>query len=188
MASTQEKQLAAARKFLSVILDGLTNEKGVHAETAITSAGRMAGTFLLRSFNLPIERLQPGAPVLSSVADEKGPALVNLLGDSLRQMNVPIDPERLQSVQGQQDQPQLGFLETQALLESDLSRIKEKYGFAYEEAAYAAAITTAFMIGKCSQVVDPHVGFNVAAYSFVEGVKTVPQRLEKSNRPWYKLW
>lgn len=193
MTSMKENQFAAAREFHTVILEKLTNEKGVHAETAIAGAARMAGTFLLRSFKLPMENLEPGAPVFSDAANEKGPLLVNLLGGTLQQMNVRVDPERLAAFQNRGDEPQLGVLETQALLETDLSRVREKYQLTYEEAAYAAAFATALMVRDCSQVVEPHVGFNVAAYSLVEGAKTVPQRLrppaaENGKKPWYKLW
>ena len=74
-----------------------------------------------------------------------------------------------------------------------MSRIKQQYQLTYEEAAHAAAIATAMMVRKCSEVVEPHVGFSIAAYGFVEGTKTVPQRIEppvteKDKKKWYKVW
>ena len=48
-------------------------------------------------------------------------------------------------------------------------------------AAWAAAITSAILVQKCAQIVDPHVGYRVAAYCFVEGAKTVPQKLSPEN-------
>lgn len=193
MTSTVEKEFAVAHEFYETIVGKLTNEKGVHAETAIASAGRMAGTFLLRSFNLPIEKLDPGVAVLSDAANEKGPFLVSLLAGVLHQMKVVIDPQRLESVLDQGDQPQLSVLDTQALLESDLSRIRRHHHLGYEEAARAAAIATAIMVQKTSQVLDPHIGFKIAAYSFVEGAKTVPHRqgpsvAKERKKPWYKPW
>jgi hypothetical protein len=88
MSSTAEKQFAAAREFNTVIVDKLTNEKGVHANTAIAAAARMAGTFLFRSFNLPLQNLEPGAAILSDAANEKGPFLYDLMSGVLQQMNV----------------------------------------------------------------------------------------------------
>jgi|SRR5215510_3271759 len=193
MSSIPEKQFAAAREFYAVIVDKLTNEKGVHANTAIAAAARMSGTFLLRSFNLQLENLEPGAAILSDAANERGPFLVDLMSGVLQQMNVAIDPARAAAAQGQGDSPQLSVIETQALVETDLSRIKDKYQLNYEQAAHAAAIATALLVQKCSDVVDPHIGFSLATYSFVEGAKTVPRRIESSasgnvKKSWYKFW
>jgi hypothetical protein len=193
MSSAAEKQFAAAREFCTVIVDKLTNDQGVHANTAIASAARMAGTFLLRSFNLPLNKLEPGAPVLSDAANEKGPFLVDLMSGVLQQMNVAIDPGRVAAAQGQGDAPQLSLIDTQALLETDLTRIKENYQLNYEQAGHAGAIATALLIRKCAEVLDPHIAFSLAAYSFVEGTKTVPQRIEldasgTDEKRWYKFW
>jgi len=194
MSSTPEKQFAAAREFYAIIVDKLTNENGVHANTAIAAAARMAGTFLLRSFNLPLQNLEPGAAVFSDAANEKGPFLIDLMSGVLQQMNVVIDPARAEAAQGQGDLPQLTVIETQALVETDLSRIKDNYGLNYEQAAHAAAIATAILIQKSSGVLDPHIGFSLAAYGFVEGSKTVPQRIKlpasrtTAKKSWYKFW
>jgi hypothetical protein len=193
MDHTAERKLAAAHEFYAAIVERLTGEKGVHAETAIAGAARMAGTFLLRSFNFPVENLQPGDVVLSDAANEEGPLLVNLLGGTLQQLNVTLDEVRLASAQGQGDKPQLGVIETQALLESALSEIKDRHQLTFREAALAGAIAAALMVQKFKDVVDPHVGFYVAAYGFVEGAKTVPRRLGppaagEGKRPWYKFW
>lgn len=189
-----QQEHAAAREFYGLIIQKLTNEKGVHAETAIAAAGRMAGTLLLRSLQLPLETLEPGTPVFSDAANEKGPALVGTLGEALSQMNVPFDPQKLEaSAANQGNAPLLSVVATQELVEKEMHQIRQKYQLSNEAAAHAAAITTAFMVQKCAQLVDPHIGFKIAAYSFVEGAKTVPQRLaistnEESKKPWYKIW
>jgi hypothetical protein len=66
------KQLEVSGEFNQVIIAKLATDKGVHAETAIAAASRMAGTFLLRSTGLPIATLKPGSPVFSDVIDEQG--------------------------------------------------------------------------------------------------------------------
>jgi hypothetical protein len=111
----------------------------------------------------------------------------------LQQMNVAIDPGRVAAAQGQGDAPQLSLIDTQVLLEIDLTRIKENYQLNYEQAGHAGAIATALLIRKCSEVLDPHIGFSLAAYRFVEGTKTVPQRIElaasgNDKKRWYKFW
>lgn len=60
MDSPNEQQLAAALEFVDHTLKALRTARGVHAATAVAAAGRMAGSFLLRSFLLPLERIPPG--------------------------------------------------------------------------------------------------------------------------------
>lgn len=68
-----DDEIRAARAFREHVFAKLGNEKGVHAETALSAAGRMAGTFLLRSFGLPLEHLEPGTPVLSDRGERARP-------------------------------------------------------------------------------------------------------------------
>lgn len=192
MASTAEREAAAARQFYAVILEKLTNEKGVHAETAIAGAARMAGTFLMRSFNLPLDNVEPGSPVFSDIANEKGPLLVELLGLSLDQLQMRCDPQKLESAP-EGYAPMIDLLTTQALLEPAMNQIRESQQLDYEQAARAATITTSLLMRECQQIVDPHTSFKLASYSFVEGCKTAPQRLapattSAAKKPWFKLW
>lgn len=192
MASIAEREAAAARQFYAVILQKLTNEKGVHAETAIAGAARMAGTFLIRSFQLSLDNIAPGTPVLSDIANERGPKLVELLGVSLDQLQIRCDPQKLETAP-QGYSPLIDLLATQALLEPALNQIRESHQLDYEQAARAATITTSLLIQQCQQLVDPHTSFKLAAYSFVEGCKTAPQRLappptSEAKKPWFKLW
>jgi len=54
-------QVQASAEFTEKIIAKLADKKGVHAETAISAASRMAGTFLLRSTGLPIAGFAPGS-------------------------------------------------------------------------------------------------------------------------------
>jgi len=72
-------------------------------------------------------------------------------------------------------------LATQALVETDLDEIRKKHRLTLDQAARAGAIAAAIMVQKCAGVVDPQVGFQVATYGFVEGAKTVPQRLSAAS-------
>ena len=72
-----ESQFLAANEYYGLILGRLADERGVHAETAISAAARMAGTFMLRSFGLPLEGMEPGSAVLSEAANDRGPLLLN---------------------------------------------------------------------------------------------------------------
>ncbi|MFN0122578.1 MAG: hypothetical protein ACKV2V_18940 [Blastocatellia bacterium] len=193
MPTSAEKKLTAGRGGYEVIMQKLTNERGVHAETAIACAGRMAGTFMLRSCRLPMDHLEPGMPVLSDAANEKGPYLTDLLQMALTQMNININPNCGEDVLAGRDAPQISVLETQRLLENDFRQIMRKYQLNDEEASHAATFTTAFMVQACGGVIEPQSAFQYAIYSMVEGSKTVPQRLAadangEAKKPWYKVW
>ena len=76
MSVENPKQFRAAGEFNRILLSKLANGQGVHAETAISSAARMAGTFLLRSSGLPLHSVKPGSPVFSDAMNEQGPELL----------------------------------------------------------------------------------------------------------------
>lgn len=174
MTPLTQTQIDAAQEFYAAVVDGLRTPQGVHAVTAIAAMARLAGTFLLRSFGLPIDQMQPGTPVLSDMANEQGPRLINILGSVLANMEIVIDPDRIDFSIPPADKPQLSLLETQAKLEPALAHSMQQHLLSYAEAADAAAAATALVIAECADIVDPHAAFNVAAYGFVEGTKTVP--------------
>lgn len=174
MASLTEQQIHAAQVFTKVTLSEINTERGVHAETAIAATARMAGTFLFRSFGFQLEGVVPGQPVLSDKANEHGPALVEILGGVLTQLGVALDSAQLANEVPDANQPLLKFLETQPRLEPRYARVKDRFGLSLEEAAGSAAAAAAFLIQQTADVLDPHLGFNIAAYGFIEGSKTAP--------------
>jgi len=165
-----------AKQFYSAILNGLRNERGVHAETAIAAAGRLAGTCLLRSLKLPIDTMEPGRAVFSDLANERGPALVDLLAGVLGQMGIGVDVGRSQGAAEAAAKPQLTVAETQTRLEPTLDQIRRSHQLTHEESAHAAVIAAAMFIRDCASVLGTDAGFGIAVYGLVEGSKTVPAR------------
>jgi hypothetical protein len=185
-------EAGVGRELRTLILDRLADERGVHAETAVSAAARMAGTFLLRSFDLPIATLEPGAPVLSDPVNDEGPALVEILVLALEQMKIPIDRARA-SAANQGGFARLTVLQVQERLEASLTAIVKTHGLDYRGAARATAFAAAFLVEDTKDVLDPSKAFGIATYGFVEGAKTIPQRLPDGaalvkKKPWYKLW
>src|SRR5262245_10112258 len=88
-------QRAAADEYIQILLRECRTQAGVHAGTAIASAARMAGTFLLRSFSLPLKDVAPGTPVLSEQANDHGPLLMRTLGTELIGLVAGLDQNRL---------------------------------------------------------------------------------------------
>ena len=50
-----------------------------------------------------------------------------------------------------------------------------------EQAAYAVAAATSLLIQHCAKALAPNIGFSIAALGFVEGTKTAPDPVVKSN-------
>ncbi len=177
MSEISETQMDAAEKFSAATIQLLQDERGVHAETAIAAAARMAGTFLFRSFNSPLDDATPGQPVLSEQANEQGPRLMQILVGVLEQIGIVVDQEVISQPTDPEHEPLLGFLDTQKKLEPEFAAIRESFGLSLGEAAEAVAIATAMLIRQCTEVLDPSVAFGIALYGFVQGTKTYPAPL-----------
>ena len=175
MSSFSQYQIQAAQEFANITIDTLTDEKGVHAETAIAGVARMAGTFLFRSFDLKIEGIKPGQVVLSENANEQGPRLIQILSAVLTQVGIELKNELLSESPNSENQPALTFLDTQELLEPRYQEKRSDFGLSLHEAAESAAIAAALLIHHFSKVIDPNIAVGIAVYGFVEGSKTAPK-------------
>lgn len=174
MTIDNPNQFKASAALTQAILTNLATSRGVHAETAVSAAARMAGTLLLRSSGLPIDQLEPGSAIFSDLMDERGEQLLGAVGHALASLNVPFDPRRVTFEVPDANNPHLGLMEVQSLLDGHFAEILRKHRLNGEEGAYAAAISTAVLIQKCSSVLDPHVGYAIAANGMVEACKTIP--------------
>ena len=174
MGIDNQSQLAAAREFTQTVVAMLANEKGVHAETAISSAARIDGTFVLRSCRLPLAGFQPGTSLLFDGADERGQQVLQTVGDTLAALGVPFDARKIDYDLPENHTPLMELSETQAMLDSACRAIAAKHGLPDSDAASAAAISTAILIQKCAAFLDPHIAYVIAVYGIVEASKTVP--------------
>jgi len=80
-----------------------------------------------------------------------------------------------------------------ALLQKDALHIARQNGLELKDDAQAGAIATAFIVKECARDIGGVVGFNVAAYGFIEGCKTVPPAMNpepnaSERKPWFRLW
>lgn len=180
-------QSDAAGQMVDLIANRLGERRAVHPETAIASAARVSGSLLFSSFGLDLKDCAPGTVVLSHDANEKGPQLVSILGGMLQMMKVPLNAEWLNAHPTNRGaEPKLTTLETLEMFLEDSLNIARDKGLTLEEAAQAAAVATAFIVRECSKSIGAEVGFNAAAFGFIEGCKTAPPRTAK--KPWYRPW
>ena len=176
-----EAQLTAASEMVDLIVDALRSDRGVHAETAIGAAARMAGTCLFRSFGFELRNVKPGSPVLSDAANERGPLLLQTLGTALAAAKLQSSALTLPPDIADEHRPRLSLIETQTLLEPAVRRIAARHGLTPEQAAHACTLAAARLIRMCVEVLDPRIGFAVATQGFVEGTKTAPVPLPKDS-------
>ena len=181
MPSLTQEQLDSAQEFATASSAALSSAAGIHPGTVVAATARMAGTYLFRSFRLHLPGVQPGQAVLSEKADALGPVLIETTGRLLWRMGMAPEPSQAGAAVGPIDQPSLSFLETQRLLEPGFSSVRSRYGFEYEQAAYAVAAATALLIQHCADAINPQIAFGIAALGFIEGTKTAPDPVVQTN-------
>jgi len=179
MAPT-EAQWQAAEKISQLIIAALTTDRGIHAETAVASAARLAGSFLFRSFGLKTGGVKPGTPVLSDAANEYGPLLIQTFGTALVRLGVSVDQSAISEPIPPDHAPQLSILQTAAALEAPATTLAERFQLDKHGTAHACALAAAILIQKAQSVLDPDIGAAIAVYGFVEGSKTMPPPLSKA--------
>lgn len=189
-----EEQNRAAGDFVDLIAGQLGAERAIHPETAIAASARISGSLLLRSFGFDLESQEPGTVLLSNEANEKGPNFVNLLGAFLAKNKVELNSTKLGGASVHRGaEPKLSTQQSLALLQADALQIAARHSLSLQQAAEAAALATGFIVKECVTSIGGEVGFNVAAFGFVEGSKTVPPHLNptskpSASKPWYKFW
>lgn len=171
----------------------LGKNRAVHSETAIVAAARMAGTMLFRSFNFDTSKMPPGAVVLSEEANEKGPELVNIVITMLHEYGLHPDKDKLWNAGERGEPPRMTLLETQALLDAELAKVRQEHHLNLEEGAHACALTTAWLIRECAPQIGLEVGLKIAGGGFIEGAKTVPRSEAmgeaRNAKPWWhRFW
>jgi hypothetical protein len=189
MPNIEQKHFAAAGAMAEVFTTKLGTNRAVHPPTVIAAGARMAGTLLLRSFGFDTSKMQPGSAVLSEQANEKGPELINILGNMLTHYGVPLDKAKFETA-GRGEEPKLTVNAMQELLEPDLTAVRERFGLDLVGGAHACALTTAWLVKECAPQIGAEVGFNIAVYGFIEGSKTVPIPLPSTPKKaaWYQFW
>lgn len=84
-------QIQAATELVQAVLRKLKTEEGIHAETAVAAAARMAGSYLLRASGLPLDELSPGSPIAAEAQGAQVPELVAALEATLASFAISLD-------------------------------------------------------------------------------------------------
>jgi hypothetical protein len=195
MLAITPAQHQATGELVDLVASAVGKDRAIHPETAISASARLSGSLLMRSFKLHLDSYEPGAVLLSPEANEKGPMLVNTVAAYLARSNIQLDQQKLGGQQAQRGaEPQLDFLSSLSLLQDRALAIGTAHQLSMEQTALAAALATGFIVKECAPQIGAETGFNVAAYGFVEGSKTVPPKslgsynASPKPKPWYKFW
>ena len=172
-----QRIIAAAGFFNTALRNGLTSNHGIHAETIIAAAGRMAGTKLFRSFGVPEALLAAGQKEFSGQANVAGPKLMNVMLVTLRHLGHNITDELVVEKYGRTVTTTLSTLTLQQVWQRFdapyLQYVKAK-NISFEDAAFGSAMASGMLIHDCREVFDPYKGAALAVYGMVEGAKTAP--------------
>jgi hypothetical protein len=199
MTDQEHKALVAAAEFFNESARKLVvTERGLHAETLISSVARMAGSLMYRSFGFD-EKIAPGTSVLSDQANTHGPKLMNLMFVTLQQLGQKIEEQDADREYCSPKFSQLTFQEAHDRLAAFFLHYCKVAPISFHDAAFGAAVATAVLIHDCRAVLDVKKGAAIAIYGFVEGTKTAPYPIDAGTsqsqtpptspkKPWYKKW
>lgn len=141
--SISEAQNRAVGEFVDLVAEKVgSGGRAIHPETAISSAGRVAGSLLLRSFNFDLASHEPDTVLLSNEANEKGPMLFGAMAGFLAHSGVPLNKELLGGDQASRGTPpQLSFQDALTLLQSDAMSIAKRNGLTLEDVSNNLKVT-----------------------------------------------
>lgn len=195
-----KKTLEAANLLKDWIIKATASEKGVHVESVIAAASRMAGTQIFRAV-VPVNanEVAVGTPVFTEQANSVGSNFMDLMLVTVQQLGNTINQETLMDIQKSgsvtTSLAHHSLLQTQELIDPFYTALARTQGFSDIDGARAFVIAAAFLINDCKNVLDIHKGCSIAIHGLVEGAKTMPRSLtsnknqsQQSEKPWYKFW
>ncbi|NBV24329.1 MAG: hypothetical protein EBS05_20725 [Proteobacteria bacterium] len=164
---------AASTTFAELIVKRLQDERGVHAETAITAAGSIAGNCLLRATRHDLHGLTPGSAVFTEEVNEAGPKIIDVMSDACSIQG--IDPRTGWNLQPPAENNSLrSGIELTRLLRSDFESMLPAYGIGQRIEPLVAAVAAIKLVKMASGTLDPEIGKAIAIRAVVAGSKTVP--------------
>ena len=132
----------AADLFASMVKAVLATEQGIHAESIVVSASRMAGVMLFRSFGIS-EDLTPGTAVISEQANVAGPQLFNVVLSTLKLLGHSVTDESMRSQTDITKQSHYSLLETQRRLDPFIATYCRVASMSFGDVARALSIAVA---------------------------------------------
>ena len=193
MSGSPEQRIHISRdlslRIASVIVDSLRSERGVHAETAIASAGVLAGEFVLRAHIANLSDLPTGTPIFNDDVNrtlfdgEDGVLTVSdVFYNALFSQGIDVSSKSWAETIPEAHQIILDPLQVAARVRLTLEQVFEEAAvFEMLERAYAATAATALLVAQTRKVLDPAIGKALALDAILRGAKTVPLESTKQE-------
>jgi hypothetical protein len=177
----QKKRYEAAMEFLGPLQKRFVAENGsAHAGTVLSAGAWLAGTSLYRSFNYKND-VAPGMVVLSLLADQEYPKLLNVFSAFCKRNGIDVMARPLVTQFPEKDKPQLKIEQVREEFQDQYHEIMQKYGLDYLDEAMAGMVVCSIVFQHHVTVVkdiDPYIATGLVAMGVVEGAKTAPAPLK----------
>lgn len=183
----QANRVEAATEVMGIFDRHFTTSNGVHAGTVLSTAAWLAGTSLYRSFGYPQEH-EPGMVILSEIANQEFPKLLNLFQFYIFQSGLPLQADQFILQIPDEHKPLKTILEIQEAHQDEYNAIMKRHGLDYLDGARAGMIVCSMVFSyHCLQRkdIDPRLGAGIISMGIVAGSKTAPFPLgtQKASPP-----
>ncbi len=168
-----DNQYKAAELFVGIVFEHLGKHRNIaYHETAIAATARLAGSMLLRFFQTNLADYKVGSILLSNEAGEWSVYLIHTLGSVLD--NFGIYPNGLKPSAAFENENILPYIETMNIFQTEAMCILKSENIDLWHGAGTMVAAVGLIINKCRDDIDINAAFDIAAYAFVEAMRTVP--------------
>ena len=167
-------------QIVSFVIASLQNDRGVHAETAISSAAVMTGEFVLRSSGYDYSGLEPGTIIISDVVNQllfeaDGQLTVSdVFINALFSQGIDVSKESWPENIPDEHQVVLDPLEVVSRIRPQVEQLFAQHQVEILERAYLCAQASALLVAQTRRVLDPNIGKALALEAMLRGAKSVP--------------
>jgi hypothetical protein len=170
----------AADACVQFIIDKLTDERGVHLETAINMAGSLAGVSILRSAikaqKIELSNLiktKPGSPVFVDKANDIGQEVTEFMVGFCKPLGINQQTGWTNPIP-EDDQPLRRGFDLVRDFEKPFTDLMDKNKLKPELRPFAAGLAAVKLISMGTKVLNPDIGKAIALTATVVSSKTVP--------------
>lgn len=171
----------------AILVETIKSERGIHAETAIVSAGALTGEFVLRASGFDYSGLEPGTAVFSDVVNqlmfeaEDQLTVSDVFMNALFAQGIEVGKESWPDDIPEMHQVVLDPLQVVARARPRIDELFEHHTnngtpLTMLERAYLAAQATAYMVAQARRALDANIGKTLALEAILRGAKSVPYR------------
>lgn len=167
-------------RVVGFIIATLHNDRGVHAETAISAAAVMTGEYVLRSSGYDYSGLEAGSIIISDIVNQllfeaDGQLTVSdVFINALFSQGIDVSKESWPETIPDEHQVVMDPLEVVARVRAQADQLFIEAQTEPLERAYICAQASALLVAQTRRVLDPNIGKTLALEAMLRGAKCVP--------------